>query len=37
VVFVDESHGVGGAETERADAVVKYDGKMVAVWPGKPQ
>jgi alpha-D-xyloside xylohydrolase len=35
VVFVDESHGVGGGETESADAVVKYSGKMVVVWPGK--
>ena len=35
VVFVDENYGVGGNETERADAIVKYTGKMVAVWPGK--
>lgn len=31
VVFVDENHGVGGGETEPADATVKYDGRMVTV------
>jgi alpha-D-xyloside xylohydrolase len=37
VVFVDENHGVGGDETERADAIVKYAGETVAVPVGKPQ
>ena len=35
VVFVGENHGVGGDETERADAVVKYNGETVVVSAGK--
>jgi alpha-D-xyloside xylohydrolase len=35
VVFVDENYGVGGNETERADAIVRYSGKMVVVLAGK--
>ncbi len=35
VVFVDKSHGVGLAETEQADQVVKYSGKAVLV-KGRP-
>ena len=31
VVFVDENHGTGGAETENADAVVRYTGKPTVV------
>ena len=31
VVFVDEKHGIGGGETESADAVIKYTGKIVIV------
>jgi len=34
VVFVDESHGISGNETERADAIVKYAGKTVVVYVG---
>jgi alpha-D-xyloside xylohydrolase len=37
VVFVDESHGGGGDETERADATVNYDGKAVVVPAGTSQ
>jgi alpha-D-xyloside xylohydrolase len=37
VVFVDESHGISGNETERADAIVKYAGKTVMVQAGKIQ
>ena len=37
VVFVDESHGIGGGETERADAIVKYTGKTVAMRAGTIQ
>jgi alpha-D-xyloside xylohydrolase len=35
VVFVDENHGVGGAETEPADFALSYEGKMVVVQAGK--
>jgi alpha-D-xyloside xylohydrolase len=35
VVFVSENHGSGGDETERADATVKYAGKVVAVQAGQ--
>ena len=31
VVFVDEAHGIGGQETEHADAIVKYTGKAITV------
>jgi alpha-D-xyloside xylohydrolase len=35
IVFVDEGHGNGVAETEPADEVVKYDGRTVAVKAGE--
>jgi alpha-D-xyloside xylohydrolase len=35
VVFVNENHGTGGAETPDADAIVKYAGKAVAVQAGQ--
>jgi alpha-D-xyloside xylohydrolase len=35
VVFVDENHGIGGGETENADAIVKYAGKTMTVRAGK--
>ena len=35
VVFVNENHGSGGAETPDADAIVKYAGKAVAVQAGQ--
>jgi alpha-D-xyloside xylohydrolase len=37
VVFVDERHGIGGDETEHADAIVKYAGKTMTVRAGKIQ
>jgi alpha-D-xyloside xylohydrolase len=37
VVLVDENHGTGGDETDRADSIVKYAGKMVVVLAGKSQ
>ena len=37
VVFVDENHGVGGDETERVDAIVKYAGQKVVVQAGMIQ
>jgi alpha-D-xyloside xylohydrolase len=37
VVFVDENHGIGGGETESADAVIKYTGKIVTVQAAKIQ
>jgi alpha-D-xyloside xylohydrolase len=37
VVFVDERHGIGGDETERADAIVKYAGKTMTVRAEKVQ
>jgi alpha-D-xyloside xylohydrolase len=33
VVFVGESHGVGGGVTETADKTVQYDGKKISVTP----
>ena len=31
IVFVDEGHGSGVAETESADQIVKYTGKTLVV------
>jgi alpha-D-xyloside xylohydrolase len=31
VIFVNETHGLGGQETEPADAIVKYTGKAITL------
>jgi alpha-D-xyloside xylohydrolase len=37
VVFVDENHGIGGGETESADGIIKYTGKILTVRAAKIQ